>query len=328
MKERLSRRPVTVFFIVYTLLFVLFVRLAGFLLPPVLALLICAVMKPLYDYLKVRFRFQSVFAATSLTLLVFAAFLAAVGFILFIAIRQALGLLDKYGYLVAGQLRSGELFSGLRDSLISGDLLNTASAVASALFQAVPLAITFVVITFALTVYLLHHIRDLSARLLERAGEEYAPVMERILRSAYTMVQRFIRSYLILYLLTFGEALFIFCITGVEYPFAFAFVTAVADILPVLGPGTVYVPLGIAFILQKNYISGITLLIFFVITVILRQILEPRIVSDSVKVHPLAVLAAIYCSVVSMDIWVLFYGVSVLMAYRVLDTAGVFDKTG
>ena len=326
MKELLSGRPRTVFFICYTLLFVIGVRFVGFILPPVLALLICAVMKPLYDHLRERFRFRSVFAATSLTLLVFAAFLAAVGFIVYLAVRQALSLLDDYGYLAKEYIKSPELFSGLRDSLLSGDLLNTASAVASALFQAVPLAITFVVITFALTVYLLHHIEDICERLTKRAGE-YAPVLRRIFLAAYTMVQRFIRSYLILYLLTFAEALFIFYITGVEYPFAFAFITAVADVLPVLGPGTVYVPLGIVFILQKNYISGITLFVFFLITVILRQIIEPRIVSDSVKVHPLAILAAIYCSVVSMDIWVLFYVVSILMAYRILNTAGVFEKS-
>ena len=61
-------------------------------------------------------------------------------------------------------------------------------------------------------------------------------------------------------------------------------------------------------------------------SVVLRQILEPRIVSDSVKVNPLVVLTAIYFSVVSMNIWVLFYVVSVFMAFRVLNQAGVFEK--
>ena len=67
------------------------------------------------------------------------------------------------------------------------------------------------------------------------------------------------------------------------------------------------------------------LLIYFLLTVIIRQILEPRIVSDQVKVHPLVVLSAIYFSIVSMNIWVLFYVVSIFIAYRVLNTARVFD---
>ena len=141
------------------------------------------------------------------------------------------------------------------------------------------------------------------------------------------MIRRFIRSYLILYAITFFEASLIFTLTGVPYPLAYAFITAVADILPILGPGTVYVPFAVFFILQKNYMTAVLLLLFFLLTVVIRQIIEPRIVSDSIKIHPLIILAAIYISLVCMNIWVLFYVISVLMLYRVLDAAGVFEKT-
>ncbi len=318
------RNPRIVFFLSYTLLFVLAVRAAGIVLPFVIALMIAVVMKPLFDYLKKRFRFRSSFAATALTLLIFGAVFAALGFLMFLAVRQALSLLGEYRYLISDYLRSPALFDSIREQLLSGNLLQLASTVASALFQAVPLAITFVVVTFAMTVYFLHHLSDIRDGLLKRAGEEYAPLLGRVFRIAYTMVRRFIRSYLILYLITFAEAAAIFYLTGVHYPLAFAFVTAVADVLPVLGPGTVYIPLGVVFILQKNYISGVGLILFFLITVVVRQILEPRIVSDSVKVHPLVILSAIYFSIACMNLWVLFYVLSLFMVYRVLNLAGAF----
>ena len=201
----------------------------------------------------------------------------------------------------------------------SGGLLTAASSVVKALFQAVPVAVTFVVITFSMTVFFMHHLGDLRDRLLKRAGE-YRSLLSRVFHIAYALVRKFIRSYLILYAVTFVEAVFIFYLTGGEYPLAFAFITAVADILPVLGPGIVYVPFAILFILQKNYIGGIFLLLYFLFTVVLRQILEPRIVSDSVKVNPLVVLTAIYFSVVSMNIWVLFYVVSVFFAYGLVPS--------
>ena len=327
MRVRIWRgQPRLVFFLCYTLIFILAVRAAAFVLPFLIALLFAVVMKPLYDFLCARFRFRSTFAATVLTLLIFGALFAVVGFLLFLILRQALSLFDEYRGLISGYIRSTELFDLLRDNLLSGDLLQTASAVAAALFQAVPLAITFVVVTFAMTVFFLHHMRQLRDRLLRRAGEYHA-LLNSVFRIAYGMVRRFIRSYLILYAITFTQAVFIFYLTGVEYPLAFAFITAVADILPVLGPGTVYVPFGVIFILDGNYLSGIFLLLYFLLTVILRQIIEPRIVSSSVKVHPLVILSAIYCSVVSMNIWVLFYVISIFMAFRVLNTAGVFEKT-
>lgn len=314
------------FFLCYTLLYILMVRAAVFVLPFGIALLLAVVMKPLYDRLRDRFRVQSSFAATALTLLIFGAVFAVIGFLLFLIVRQALSLMEEYRYLISGYIRSPELFDALRDNLLSGNLLTTASSVMKTVFQAVPLSITFVVVTFAMTVFLMHRLGRIRDRLLDRAGE-YRAVLGRVFHIAYTMVRRFIRSYSILYVITFVEAVFIFYLTGVEYPLAFAFITAVADILPVLGPGTVYVPLAIVFILQKNYLAGVTLLVYFFITVIARQILEPRIVSEGVKVHPLVVLSAIYFSVASMNIWVLFYVVSIFMVFRVLNAAGVFEKT-
>ena len=59
---------------------------------------------------------------------------------------------------------------------------------------------------------------------------------------------------------------------------------------------------------------------------ILRQILEPKIVSDTVKVHPLAVMGAIYFSIVAMNIWILFYVVLLFLVYKVLTQAGVLPS--
>lgn len=318
-------KPRLFFFIIYTLLFILAVQAAAYVLPFVIALLLAVVMKPLYEFLLSRFRFRSAFAATALTLIIFGALFAVAGFLLFLTVRQALNLFSDYRSYIVGYIRSPELFDTLKDNLMSGNLLTTASELVKTLFRAVPLAITFVVITFAMTVFFLHRLGRIRDKLLDRAGE-YRSLLGRVFHIAYGMVRQFIRSYLILYAITFAQAVFIFYLTGVDYPLAFAFITAVADILPILGPGAVYVPLAVAFILQKNYLGGIFLLLYFLLTVILRQILEPRIVSGSVKVHPLVVLAAIYCSVVSMNIWVLFYVISIFMAFRVLNMAGVFEK--
>ena len=325
MKTRFfSGKPRLVFFLCYTLLFVLAVQAAAFVLPFVLSLLTAVLMRPLFDYLRTSFGFKSSFAATSLTLLVFGIIFAAIGIILFLAIGQALSLLEDYRGVIVDLFRSPALFDMLKESIFSGNLLNTVTSVASTLFQAVPLGITFVIVTFALTVYFLHHLGKLRDNLLDRAGE-YRGILGNVMHIAGDTLRRLIRSYLILYAITFAEAVFIFYLTGVEYPIAFAFVTAVADVLPILGPGVVYVPFAISFILQKNYIGGVILLVFFLLTVVLRQILEPRIVSDQVKVHPLVVLSAIYFSIVSMNIWVLFYVVSIFVGYRILDNAHVFD---
>ena len=327
MKERLLRhKPLLIFFASYTLIFLIFVRLAAYLMPIAVALTIAVVMKPLYDLLRRRFFFKSAFTATVITLLVFGVLAATVGFLLYLIARQAVSLYDAYGYLIEDYFKSPELFDHLRTAILSGNLIGTLSDVAASLFRIVPMIITFVIFAFVLTLFFLNRMHRIKRAVLSRVGERYRETVGRVLSTAYLLVRRFIRSYLILYFITFVEAVFIFYLTGVEYPLAFAFITAVADVLPILGPGVVYTPLAIVFILKENYIGGVTLLVFFLITSVLRQILEPKIVSDSVKVHPLAVMAAIYFSIVAMNIWILFYVILLFLMYKVLTLSGVLPR--
>ena len=325
MKERfLQHKSMLIFLAVYTAGFLLLSQLALYVTPFLIASAIAVVMKPLYDFFRRKFNFRSTFAATVITLFLFGIVFAVIGFLLYLVLRQGFSLFDSYGYLMDDFLKSPNLYEQIRASLMSGNLMATVSDVASTLFQLIPLVIIFVVITFALTVWLLHHMGELKVFLLKKIGESRRDIAEKVLSNGYALVRRFIRSYLILYVITFAEAVFIFYLTGVEYPLAFAFITAVADVLPILGPGVVFIPFGIGFILQGNYISGITLLIFFILTGILRQIMEPKIVSDSVKIHPLVVMSGIYLSIAAMNLWILFYVLVLSLLIKVLTVSGVF----
>lgn len=326
MKERfLQHKPKLVFFAVYTLIFLLIAQFSLYLLPFLIALVIAVVMKPLYDYFRRKFNFQSTFSATVITLFLFGIVFAVLGFLLYLILRQAVSLLDSYGDLISDYLNSGEIVDHVREALMSGNLMGTVTDVASALIRFVPFAIIFVIITFALTVWFLHHLSDVKTAILNRAGKSRRKTLAKIFSNGYILIRSFIRSYMILYLITFIESVFIFYLTGVEYPLPFAFITAVADILPILGPGVVYIPFSAVFILQKNYTAGITILVFFLLTGILRQIMEPKLVSDNVKIHPIVVMTGIYLSIAAMNLWLLFYVLLLFLLYKVLQASGVFD---
>lgn len=325
MKARIAQHKMELIFLgIYTLIFLLLSQFALYLMPLIIALVIAVVMKPLYDYFIRKFNFQSTFAATVITLFIFGIVFAVIGFLLYLILRQALSLFDSYGYLLDDFLHSGNAYEQLRQALMSGNLMGTVTDVAAALFQMIPLGIIFIVITFALTVFLLHHMSAIKEQILVRIGDSRRDTVAKVFTVGYTLIRKFIRSYLILYLITFVEAAFIFYLTGVEYPLPFAFITAVADILPILGPGTVFIPFGIIFILQGNYFAGVTILVFFLLTGVLRQIMEPKIVSDNVKIHPLIVMTGIYLSIAAMNLWLLFYVLILSLLYKVLTLAGVF----
>lgn len=105
---------------------------------------------------------------------------------------------------------------------------------------------------------------------------------------------RYIRSYAVIFLITFTELLTGFLILEIKYEFTLALIIALIDLLPVIGVGTALIPWSIVLILSGNYYKGFGLLILFGVSTIIRQITEPKIVSDNVGLPPIVTLTAMY----------------------------------
>ena len=318
-----ERRALIVFFSIFTLIYMTVSLLWTFFLPFIIAMLIAVVMRPLYNFFKRKFSFQSAFCATVITISVFALLLSAAVFVLYLVVREFLQQIEPYGELINRYFSDTRWLTDAYSMLSSAGAISFVSDIASGVIRLIPAVISFCVFTFALTVYFLNRLCTIRDRLIAVSPDAWRIKTRRTLDCAYSFVRRFIRSYSVLYLITFAEATFIFCLTGVRYPLYLGFVTALADVLPILGPGAVYLPIALRFILYGNYISGIILVVFFLITVIIRQIIEPRIVSDSIKISPLIILSAIYFSVVSMSVGVFFYILLLMLCYRILRAAEV-----
>ena len=145
---------------------------------------------------------------------------------------------------------------------------------------------------------------------------------------------RYIGSYLLIYFITFLETLIVFSVLGVPYPLVLSIITGIADILPVLGPGTIYIPLGIIYLVQGNYFRAGALIVCWLLITAIRQIIEPKIVSSSINIHPLIVLAGLYFSLVAGNLWILIYVSLLAVCYNFLLRAGILppffedDKIG
>ena len=109
-----------------------------------------------------------------------------------------------------------------------------------------------------------------------------------------TLSWRYLRAYLLLLLMTFALLFPGFCILRVRYAFLLAVVIALVDMLPILGVGTVLIPWAVVVLLQKNYYLGFGLLILYAAVLILRQILEPRLVGHSLGISPILTLFSTY----------------------------------
>ena len=110
----------------------------------------------------------------------------------------------------------------------------------------------------------------------------------------FTTVLHIIKAYTLLVGLTFIQLLTGFLIAGIDYPLILALFISLIDVLPVLGTGTVLIPWSIILFLSGNSKTGLCILILYVIITITRQIAEPKILSNSVGLHPLVTLMSMY----------------------------------
>ena len=81
---------------------------------------------------------------------------------------------------------------------------------------------------------------------------------------------------------------------NIKYPLLIALAIGFVDALPILGSGTVMVPWAIISALNGDLKLGISIIILWIIMSVVRQFLEPKIVSGKIGIHPIFTLIAMY----------------------------------
>lgn len=109
----------------------------------------------------------------------------------------------------------------------------------------------------------------------------------------------YIKAEFILVAVAFVEiliGLYILKWTGlnIQYPFLVALGIGFVDALPILGIGTVMIPWAIIAGINGNIKLAMGVLIIFAIVSLMRQFLEPKIVSNQIGIHPIFTLIAMY----------------------------------
>lgn len=131
----------------------------------------------------------------------------------------------------------------------------------------------------------------------------------------------YIKVYLKIITITFVELYLAFNIYNalgfkIEYPFLLAVIVAIVDILPVLGVGTVLIPWSIWLFITSNYGFAIAVFITYITIFVIRQLLEPKLVSKQFGIHPIVTLFAMYAGFRASGVIGLILGPIALMILR------------
>lgn len=205
-------------------------------------------------------------------------------------------LLDKFPFLKNNLSDDTSVYS------IALDMAkNTINMLSQRLTQAIgrfiasmpEIIVTAVVILLSLF-YFSKDYSKISQKLTNALPSSMKSKLPRVKRDVVFVISSYVRSYAIIMLITFAEVFAGLLILGVDGAFAIALICALVDALPILGVGVVLVPWSLVSFMVGNQRLGIGLLIMFTIIYIVRQIIEPRIVSSQMNVHPLVAIIAMY----------------------------------
>lgn len=164
-----------------------------------------------------------------------------------------------------------------------------------------------------------HHLPELWMKKLTKHLREIAKALGQYLRAEATLIfVSFVISLI-------GLTVFQLVELNVEFPLLAALVIGFIDALPILGSGTAMIPWAIISALNGDIVLGVAILGLWVIMSVVRQFLEPKLVSKHIGIHPAFTLIAMYTGYKIWNVWGLILGPILLIIFKNIF-AGILDK--
>ena len=188
-------------------------------------------------------------------------------------------------------------------------------------------------VVFILTTYILVVDKEKIFNFITKLiGKKNVIWINEIRKISKNSIMGYVKAQLILMSITFSELLIgftlinIFGLADIKYAFLFAFLIALLDALPVFGTGAVLIPWSLYNVLLTRFDLAIALFALYIVCIVVRQFIEPKIVGVSLGLHPLVTLFSMYLGLKLIGIGGMILLPVITIFVIQLYKAGAFDK--
>lgn len=163
----------------------------------------------------------------------------------------------------------------------------------------IPTIILYICITILSTFFISLDKNKIMAFLEQQFPKSWIKKVYNIKREMFNVLGSYIRAQIILMTICFFELLISFNILSflkfnLPYPLIFSIVICIIDALPILGAGAVLLPWSLISFVTGDINLGLALLVIYFLVLSVRQMLEPKLISQNLGVHPLVTLISMY----------------------------------
>lgn len=230
---------------------------------------------------------------------------------------------------------SGEIMNIIQNSAIDilNGVTNWAKGVLTNLLEvitSIPTIIIYVVITILSLYFICTDKIYMLDQLEHHFPKTWVKRISKFVREVSSSLGALLKAQVILILISFFICLiglYIFKIAGlnVGFPLLAALGIAFVDALPIFGSAAVMIPWAVIAGFNGDLTLGISLIILLIVMCMVRQFMEPRIVSGQIGIHPIFTLIAMYTGFRIIGVLGLLFGPVILIILKNIFSA-MIDK--
>ena len=184
-------------------------------------------------------------------------------------------------------------------SFSMGSLLSPIMSILSSAKQ-IPYVLVGILVSIITCCFMTADYPNIRDFILSQFAEEKSAKIVQAKRLIFSFLGKMGKAYALILTITFIELVIGLSLLSVlniytgGYVVIIALLTAIIDIIPVLGTGSVLIPWAIISFITGNYALGIGLLVMYAIITVIRQVIEPKLVAGQLGLPPFLTLMAMY----------------------------------
>lgn len=325
-------------------------KLLGFFMPFVIGWVIASIASPVVNWLEKRLKLVKKWGSA----LIIIGVLGMVGLLIYLLAstiaREVVSLVqnmpDMYQDLESGMETIGESLNGIfrllpvgvqegwhtmMDNLekTMGDVIGMLSeptvSAAGRFAKGIPSALIATIVTFISAYFFIAEREDVLRWAKRIAPNALVSRMTMVMDNLKYAVGGYFKAQFKIMAVVYVLLLVGFLVLRIHFAFLLAFLIAFLDFLPFFGTGTALIPWAVYKFMMGNYKMVIGLLILYGVTQLVRQLIQPKLVGDSMGLKPLVTLVLLYAGYKAGGVFAMIFAVPVGLIAINLYKAGAFD---
>lgn len=180
-----------------------------------------------------------------------------------------------------------------------------------------------VLIAAVATFFLARDRAEISSFLLSLFPTAWRTKIRQVKTEVWSNAMGWAKAQTMLILLTMMQAIIGLSIIGANYAVLAGLAVGFMDVLPILGPGAVFVPWALYALFFGDKIFAVKLIVLYAIITAVRQVLESKLVGDRIGLHPLAVLLSIFLGIRFFGALGVLWGPLITILLKAMITSGL-----